>query len=59
MTIQDLAKQDPREVFPVDARELQELLAEVMEDDSIPYNVEGEDQDERERIKIEGQDQDD
>ena len=45
MTIQDLAKQDPREVFPVDARKLQELLAEVMEDDSIPYNAEVEDQD--------------
>ena len=45
MTIQDLAKQDPREVFPVDARKLQELLAEVMEDDSIPYNAEGQDQD--------------
>ena len=44
MTIQELAKQDPREVFPVDARELQQLLAEVMEDDSIPYTAEGQDQ---------------
>ena len=29
MTIEELAKQDPREIFPHDPRELQELLAEV------------------------------
>ena len=29
MTIEELAKQDPREMFPHDPRELQELLAEV------------------------------
>ena len=59
MTIQELAKQDPREIHDQDVRDVQALLAEVLEDDSIPYNVEGEDQDERERIRIEGQDQDD
>ena len=45
MTIQDLAKQDPREIHDQDVRDVQTLLAEVMEDDSIPYNVEVEDQD--------------
>ena len=29
MTIDELAKQDPREIFSHDPRELQELLAEV------------------------------
>ena len=29
MTIDDLAKQDPREMFDNDPREIQELLAEV------------------------------
>ena len=29
MTIDDLAKQDPREMFDHDPREIQELLAEV------------------------------
>ena len=29
MTSEELAKQDPREIFPHDPRELQELLAEV------------------------------
>ena len=29
MTIEEMAKQDPREMFPHDPRELQELLAEV------------------------------
>jgi len=46
MTIKDLMQQDPREFFgEEDPREIQKLLAEVMEDDSIPYNVEVEDQD--------------
>jgi uncharacterized protein (UPF0147 family) len=45
MTIQDLAKQDSREIHDQDVRDVQALLAEVMEDDSIPYNVEGSDQD--------------
>ncbi len=44
MTIKDLAKQDSREIYDQDVRDVQALLAEVMEDDSIPYNVEGEDQ---------------
>ena len=39
-------QQDPREFFgEEDPREIQKLLAEVMEDDSIPYNSEGSDQD--------------
>jgi len=39
-------QQDPREFFgEEDPREIQKLLAEVMEDDSIPYNSEGADQD--------------
>jgi uncharacterized protein (UPF0147 family) len=45
MTIQDLAKQDSREIHDQDVRDVQALLAEVLEDDSIPYNVEGSDQD--------------
>tara|TARA_R100000482_G_scaffold117713_1_gene61423 strand:+ start:396 stop:572 length:177 start_codon:yes stop_codon:yes gene_type:complete len=45
MTIQELAKQDPREIHDQDVRDVQALLAEVLEDDSIPYNVEVEDQD--------------
>ena len=46
MTIKDLMQQDPREFFgEEDPREIQKLLAEVMEDDSIPYNSEGSDQD--------------
>ena len=46
MTIKDLMQQDPREFFgEEDPREIQKLLAEVMEDDSIPYNSEGADQD--------------
>ena len=57
MTIQELAKQDSREIYDQDVRDVQALLAEVNED--VPYNVEGEDQDERERIRIEGEDQDD
>jgi len=44
MTIQDLAKQDPREIHDQDVRDVQALLAEVLEDDSIPYNTEGQDQ---------------
>ena len=46
MTIKDLMQQDPREFFgEEDPREIQKLLAEVMEDDSIPFNSEGSDQD--------------
>jgi hypothetical protein len=45
MTIQDLAKQDPREIHDQDVRDVQALLAEIYEDDSLPYNVEGSDQD--------------
>ena len=45
MTIQDLAKQDSREIHDQDVRDVQALLAEIYEDDSIPYNVEGSDQD--------------
>ena len=45
MTIQDLAKQDSREIHDQDVRDVQALLAEVYSDDSIPYNVEVEDQD--------------
>ena len=46
MTIKDLMQQDPREFFgEEDPREIQKLLAEVMENDSIPYNSEGSDQD--------------
>ena len=45
MTIQDLAKQDSREIHDQDVRDVQALLAEVMEDDRIPYNAEVEDQD--------------
>ena len=45
MTIQDLAKQDSREIHDQDVRDVQALLAEVMEDDSIPFNSEGSDQD--------------
>ena len=45
MIIQELAKQDSREIYDQDVRDVQALLAEVLEDDSIPYNVEGEDQD--------------
>ena len=44
MTIQDLAKQDSREIYDQDVRDVQALLAEVLEDDSIPYNAEGQDQ---------------
>jgi len=44
MTIQDLAKQDSREIHDQDVRDVQALLAEVLEDDSIPYNTEGQDQ---------------
>ena len=44
MTIQELAKQDSREIHDQDVRDVQALLAEVLEDDSIPYNVEGQDQ---------------
>ena len=43
MTIKDLAKQDPREIYDQDVRDVQALLAEANED--VPYNVEGEDQD--------------
>ena len=57
MTIQELAKQDSREIYDQDVRDVQALLAQANE--NVPYNVEGEDQDERERIRIEGEDQDD
>ena len=43
MTIQELAKQDPRQIHDQDVRDVQALLAEANED--VPYNVEGEDQD--------------
>ena len=43
MTIKDLAKQDSREIYDQDVRDVQALLAEANED--VPYNVEGEDQD--------------
>ena len=43
MTIQELAKQDPREIYDQDVRDVQALLAEANED--VPFNVEGEDQD--------------
>jgi galactose-1-phosphate uridylyltransferase len=45
MTIQDLAKQDSREIHDQDVRDVQALLAEVYSDDSIPYNSEVADQD--------------
>jgi len=43
MTIKDLAKQDSREIYDQDVRDVQALLAEANED--VPYNVEGEEQD--------------
>ena len=43
MTIKDLAKQDSSEIYDQDVRDVQALLAEANED--VPYNVEGEDQD--------------
>jgi hypothetical protein len=43
MTIKDLAKQDSREIYDQDVRDVQALLAEANED--VPYNVEGSDQD--------------
>jgi hypothetical protein len=45
MTIKDLAKQDSREIHDQDVRDVQALLAEVMENDNIPFNSEGSDQD--------------
>ena len=45
MTIDELAKQDPRELVDTDPRDIQVLLGEVLEDDSIPYNTEGQEQD--------------
>ena len=45
MTIKELMQQDPREFFGEnDPREIQELLAQVNEDDSIPYSYEQDDQ---------------
>ena len=44
MTIKDLAKQDSREIHDQDVRDVQALLAEVMENDNIPFNSEGSDQ---------------
>ena len=45
MTIKELAQQDPREFFGFeDPREIQELLAEANEDDSIPYSYEKDEQ---------------